>query len=98
MKLTTWLAACALAAVSTVAAAQANQNPKQYAQMNTYEEMVGTPAPGGAMPANGPLTRSQVRADIARARSDGTIPRYGNPDPYGPARMARGAPAFSPLN
>jgi hypothetical protein len=98
MKLTTWLAVCALAAGSTAAAAQSSQDPKQYAQMNTYEDMVGTPAAGGMMAANAPVTRAQVRADLARARSDGTIPRYGNPDPYGPARMARGAPASHQMN
>jgi hypothetical protein len=97
MKLTTWLAVCALAAGSTAAAAQ-NQDPKRYAQMTTYEDMVGTPTTGGTTTANAPATRAQVRADLARARSDGTIPRYGNPDPYGPARMARGAPVYRQMN
>lgn len=49
-----------------------------------------------AMSTNAPLTRAEVRADLARARADGTIPRYGNPDPYGPARSARGAPGMYP--
>jgi hypothetical protein len=32
----------------------------------------------------GPKTREQVRAELERARMDGTIPRFGNPDPAGP--------------
>ena len=31
-----------------------------------------------------PKTREQVRAELARARADGTLPRFGNPDPAGP--------------
>ena len=31
-----------------------------------------------------PKTRAQVRSELDRARSDGTIPRFGNPDPAGP--------------
>jgi Domain of unknown function (DUF4148) len=92
MKISTLLAACALGAVSTLATAQTSSS--NYAQMNTYEQLVGTSTTAAA-PANAPLSRAQVRADLARARSDGTIPRFGNPDPYGPGRMARGAPATS---
>src|SRR5580698_1013355 len=29
-----------------------------------------------------PKTRAQVRAELEQARMDGTISRYGNPDPY----------------
>lgn len=32
-----------------------------------------------APPPGGPLTRAQVRAALAQARADGSIPRYGNP-------------------
>lgn len=32
----------------------------------------------------GPKTRAQVREELAHARMNGTIPRFGNPDPYGP--------------
>jgi Domain of unknown function (DUF4148) len=42
-------------------------------------------------PVQGPKTRAQVRAELAHAREDGTIPRYGNPDPYGPG----GKPNFA---
>lgn len=30
-------------------------------------------------PPSAPLTRAQVRAALAQARTDGSIPRYGNP-------------------
>lgn len=39
----------------------------------------------------GSKTREQVRAELAQARMDGTISRFGNPDPYGPG----GTPNFS---
>jgi hypothetical protein len=39
----------------------------------------------------GPKTREQVREELARARMNGTIPRFGNPDPYGPG----GTPNFT---
>lgn len=38
---------------------------------------------------SGATTRSQVRAALARARSDGSLPPFGNPDPAGPG----GAPS-----
>jgi hypothetical protein len=37
----------------------------------------------------GPKTRAQVRAEIARAREDGSLPAFGNPDPAGPAGAPR---------
>jgi hypothetical protein len=39
----------------------------------------------------GPKTRAQVRAEIARARADGSLPAFGNPDPGGPG----GAPSLT---
>jgi len=35
-------------------------------------------------PDAGPKTRAQVRAELDRARTNGSIPRFGNPDPAGP--------------
>ena len=32
----------------------------------------------------GPKTREQVRAELERARADGSLSRFGNPDPAGP--------------
>ena len=54
-----------------------------------------SPEPGQTQ---GPLTRAQVRADLARARADGTIPPFGNPDPYGPGRWGPGTPPRYPSN
>ncbi|NML35045.1 DUF4148 domain-containing protein [Paraburkholderia antibiotica] len=34
---------------------------------------------------NAPKTRAQVRAELARAREDGSMPAFGNPNPMGPA-------------
>lgn len=34
----------------------------------------------------GPKTRAQVRAELERARENGALPRFGNPDPAGPGR------------
>jgi hypothetical protein len=69
-KLTMIMAVAALS-VSTLASAQTVQ-PAQETNANS-------------MPAasnQGPKTREQVRAELARARMDGTIPRFGYPDPY----------------
>ena len=40
---------------------------------------------------DGPKTRAQVRAEIARARENGSLPAFGNPDPAGPG----GAPSLT---
>ncbi|CAE6696324.1 hypothetical protein R75461_00483 [Paraburkholderia nemoris] len=40
---------------------------------------------------SGPKTRAQVRSEIARARADGSLPTFGNPDPAGPG----GAPSMT---
>jgi hypothetical protein len=45
------------------------------------------PAPGTSSQA--PKTRDEVRKEVERARSDGALPRFGNPDPAGPG----GAPS-----
>ncbi|MBU7438315.1 DUF4148 domain-containing protein [Paraburkholderia fungorum] len=51
-------------------------------------------APAAGTSANsegGVITRAQVRAEIARARADGALPAFGNPDPAGPG----GAPSLT---
>ncbi len=78
-KLTMIMAATALS-VSTLASAQTVQ-PVQGMDANSTQ----------AAANQGPKTREQVRAELARARMDGTIPRFGNPDPYGPG----GTPNFT---
>ncbi len=42
------------------------------------------PEPAPVAPSPGPKSREQVRAELERARLDGSIPRFGNPDPAGP--------------
>jgi hypothetical protein len=42
--------------------------------------------PGPMSSEQGPKTRAQVRAELERARDNGTLPRFGNPDPAGPGR------------
>jgi transposase InsO family protein len=79
MKLNKLMMIMAVAAlgVSTLASAQSVQ-----------------PVDGNAMAATsnqGPKTREQVRAELAQARMDGSISRFGNPDPYGPG----GTPNFT---
>jgi hypothetical protein len=37
-----------------------------------------------AQSAPGSMTRAQVRMELERARADGALPRFGNPDPAGP--------------
>jgi hypothetical protein len=42
------------------------------------------PEPMLAESVPAPKTRAQVRAELERARTDGSLPRFGNPDPAGP--------------
>jgi hypothetical protein len=37
-----------------------------------------------AQSGQAPKTRAEVREELIRARSDGDLPRFGNPDPAGP--------------
>lgn len=50
-------------------------------------------APAGTLANSegGAKTRAQVRSEIARARADGALPAFGNPDPAGPG----GAPSLT---
>jgi hypothetical protein len=83
MKSALWLMACAFSASAMAQTGMSDQSTMQSSMPMTSA-------------SNGPLTRAQVRADLARARADGTIPRFGNPDPYGPARNSRNAPKMYP--
>lgn len=42
------------------------------------------PKPFPLQASQAPKTRAQVRAELERARADGSLPRYGNPNPAGP--------------
>jgi hypothetical protein len=41
-------------------------------------------------------TRAQVRDELSKARNDGAMSRFGNPDPYGPGGAASRSPANPP--
>jgi hypothetical protein len=69
----------------------------QQAELNA--QVAPVPSPPQIVPSastvsksdGGPKTRAQVRAEIARARADGSLPAFGNPDPAGPG----GAPSLT---
>lgn len=42
-----------------------------------------------ASASNAPKTRAEVRAELERARENGTLPAFGNPEPTGPAGTLR---------
>ncbi|SKC88895.1 protein of unknown function [Burkholderia sp. CF099] len=48
-----------------------------------------TAPPPAAAPSDAPKTRAQVRDELSRARKNGTMSRFGNPDPYGPGGSPR---------
>jgi len=48
------------------------------------------PPPLPAVASQAPKTRAEVKMEIERARTDGALPRFGNPDPAGPG----GAPSM----
>ncbi|MFM0731218.1 hypothetical protein PQQ52_12095 [Paraburkholderia sediminicola] len=74
--------------------------PSQQAELTAQVAPVQSPpqlAPSAGIVAKsegGPKTRAQVRAEIARARADGSLPAFGNPDPAGPG----GAPSLTRAN
>ncbi|MEZ0604085.1 hypothetical protein ACAX43_18285 [Paraburkholderia sp. IW21] len=86
-----------VANVNTVPAA--SPRTQQAAAPNSPAQTVPMPAAGQLAPPAGTLlksdagqkTRAQVRAEIARARDDGSLPPFGNPDPAGPG----GAPSLT---
>jgi hypothetical protein len=56
------------------------------------------PAPAPMVESSqGPKSREQVRAELERARTDGSLPRFGNPDPAGPgvATISKPLPSTS---
>jgi hypothetical protein len=70
-QLMTTMVVATLSVVTTLAGAQSVQS----SQSNSTQ----------AVSAQGPKTRAQVRAELAQARADGTISRFGNPTNSGPA-------------
>ncbi|MGF6779867.1 hypothetical protein [Paraburkholderia sp. GAS334] len=85
--------AIALPAASTVADAPAASPVVERAQPEVETAQVAQPDPVAADTDRGPKTRAQVRAELDRARTNGGLPRFGNPDPKGPG----GAPSTTVL-
>jgi hypothetical protein len=61
--------------------------PSAQSAQSAQPDSAPTPAPGTSSQA--PKTRDEVRMEVERARVDGALPRFGNPDPAGPG----GAPS-----
>jgi hypothetical protein len=76
-----------------VAAAQSKPQAEITAQAILSPPLVQTMPADAVSPKldSGPKTRAQVRAEIVRARADGSLPAFGNPDPAGPG----GAPSLA---
>jgi hypothetical protein len=57
------------------------------------------PAPAPVVElSQGPKSREQVRAELERARTDGSLPRFGNPDPAGPGVATISKPLSAAAN
>ena len=63
--------------------------PLTQAVQSAQTDPAPAPAPVASTPNQGPKTRDEVRMEVERARTDGALPRFGNPDPAGPG----GAPS-----
>jgi hypothetical protein len=79
-----------LPAVQPAQAAQPAQ-AEQTAQAAQTFQPEPTPAPTPTQSSQGAKTRAQVRMELERARANGALPRFGNPDPAGPG----GAPSLT---
>ena len=71
-------------------AAQAVALPPPVTQAMRTTPSDARPASLPAVAGQAPKTRAEVRMEIERARTDGALPRFGNPDPAGPG----GAPSM----
>lgn len=83
------------ASPSTQSVAPPQQAPSTQPEMTAQAVLppVAQPAVPSAplLKTDGPKTRAQVREEIARARENGSLPAFGNPDPAGPG----GAPSLT---
>ncbi|BDC40135.1 DUF4148 domain-containing protein [Paraburkholderia terrae] len=77
-------------AVQTAATvAEPVEQPSAPAAPSTVQSHEPTAPPPAAAPSDGPKTRAQVRDELSRARTNGSMSRFGNPDPYGPGGSPR---------
>jgi len=75
------------AEVSASAQSVALPPPATHVVQTTQSDPMRAPTP--TVSTQAPKTRAEVRMEVERARSDGALPRFGNPDPAGPG----GAPS-----
>lgn len=77
-------------AVQTAATvAEPVEQPPAPAAPATVQSHEPPAPPPAAAPSDPPKTRAQVRDELSRARTNGTMSRFGNPDPYGPGGSPR---------
>lgn len=77
-------------AVQTAATvAEPVEQPPAPAAPATVQSHEPPAPPPAAAPSDAPKTRAQVRDELSRARTNGTMSRFGNPDPYGPGGSPR---------
>jgi hypothetical protein len=63
--------------------------PPPDARVSTAQSTADAPLPQTVTSTSKPKTRKDVEDELRKARSSGALPRFGNPDPYGPG----GAPS-----
>ena len=72
---------------ATVASAPARTESIDTTQSNAHDIQAIPSNSMATVPDQGPKTRAQVRSELAHARADGSLPRFGNPDPAGPGGL-----------
>lgn len=76
-----------LQATPTMASASVRSDLISTTQLNASSTQTVLINPRTIATDQSPKTRAQVRSELARARTDGTLPRFGNPDPAGPGGL-----------
>ncbi|OTP79355.1 DUF4148 domain-containing protein [Caballeronia sordidicola] len=72
---------------ATVASAPARTESIDTTQPNALDIQAVPSNSMATVPDHGSKTRAQVRSELAHARADGSLPRFGNPDPAGPGGL-----------
>lgn len=79
-------------AAASVQSVPSTPQPEMTAQAELPPAAIQNTVPSAPLlKTDGPKTRAQVREEIARARENGSLPAFGNPDPAGPG----GAPSLT---
>ena len=72
------------AAAVPIETTQQEPTPATPEPATTQSAAPSNPSPPVAGASDAPKTRAQVRDELRRARTNGSMSRFGNPDPYGP--------------